>query len=94
MKTFDYGSAASLVFTGEWAGTSSSRGPIPFQLASNAIRYAIEELEPSSFDFMYLEASGRHYDDVGIRTLYDDTAYPLSRAAIPCKACRATARSR
>ncbi|MFO0993434.1 MAG: hypothetical protein U1E67_16060 [Hyphomicrobiales bacterium] len=94
MKIFDYGSMASLVFTGEWAGTSPWRGPIPFQLASNAIRYAIEELDPSSFDFIYLEASGRHYDDVGIRTLYNDTAYPLSRTKIPCKSRRAPARSR
>jgi len=91
MRIFDYGSAASLVFTGE---SAPSRGPIPFQLASNAIRYAIEELDPSSFDFMYLEASGRHYDDVGIRTLYDDTAYPLGRTAISCKPRRATARPR
>lgn len=93
MKTFDYGLAASLVFTGECLGTRMSRQPIPFQLASNAIRYAIEELDPSSFEFMYLEAGGRHYDDVGIRTLYEDTAYPLGRTAIPYKSRRATARS-
>jgi len=80
LTTFDYGVEGALVFTAEAFHSRPANPTMPFQLASHAIRYAVEELPSRGFDFIYLEAKGRHYDETRIRELYDAMPYPLKRS--------------
>ena len=79
-KIFDYDGESTLVFTAEAFPFRPANPAVPFQLASHAIRYAVEELPSRSFDFIYLEAKGKHYDESRIRELYDAMPYPLMRS--------------
>jgi hypothetical protein len=84
-SVFDYGVESSLVFTAEAFHSCPPNAPVPFQLASHAIRYAVEARSPVSFDFIYLEVKGKHYDETRIRELYDAASYPLKRYPSPTR---------
>jgi hypothetical protein len=77
---FDYGVESTLVFTTEALHSRPRNPPVPFQIASHAIRYAVEALSPGTFDFVYLQVNGKHYDEARIRELYDARSYPLHRS--------------
>jgi hypothetical protein len=82
---FDYDVESSLVFTAEAFHSRPPNPPVPFQLASHAIRYAVEAQSPEGFDFIYLEVNGKHYDETRIRELYDASTYPLMRYPSPTR---------
>jgi|EndMetStandDraft_7_1072992.scaffolds.fasta_scaffold630688_1 hypothetical protein len=84
-SAFDYGLESSLVFTAEAFHSPPPNPPVPFQLASHAIRYAVEAQSPAGFDFIYLEVNGKHYDEARIRELYDAASYPLKRYPSPTR---------
>jgi hypothetical protein len=50
-----------------------------FSKASDAIRFAVEELTPKLLDGCSLEVDESHYFGREIRPLYDDSAFPLRR---------------
>lgn len=77
---FDYGLESALVFRSESICTKRPLFPVPFQRASDAIRFVIEKLRSDSFEFVYLGANGKHYNDAQIRDLYDAASYPLKRS--------------
>ena len=58
-------------------------GYMRFDKASEAIRYAIEELSQEHLTGAHLEVEDERYDCHGIRRLYDDAGYPLVRRAAP-----------
>src|SRR5262245_66251264 len=78
---FDYGSEAEL-FPGRHP--RSRRPPIGykrFARASDAIRFAVEDLPPELLVGAYLEVDEQRFDGEGIKRLYDDPGYPLVRRA-------------
>jgi hypothetical protein len=81
-QRFDYDSEAELFPTRSRKSRRPSFGYKRFARASDAIRFAIEEL-PSEFLLgAYLEVDERRYDSEGIRRLYDSEDYPLTRRAV------------
>ena len=53
-----------------------------FARAADAIRFAIEELQPELLPAAQLKVAQERFDGDGIRRLYEDAAYPLKRAAV------------
>lgn len=75
--SIDYAAPAEL-FPGKRAGISSVRYK-RFPSASEAIRYAIEDMHRDLLNGATLEIKGRRYPGAQIRALYDAPAYPLQR---------------
>lgn len=79
MSPFNYGSEAELFPT---RSRLSRRQPVTykrFDTAAEAIRYAIEELDPDLLVGAYLEVDEERFDAQGIRKLYASDDFPLSR---------------
>jgi Arc/MetJ-type ribon-helix-helix transcriptional regulator len=89
MQAFDYGTAAVLcprVPEAELFLTKRRRMRQPvgygrFARAADAIRFAIEELQPELLSTAQLEVSGERFDGQAIRQLYERAEYPLARRA-------------
>ena len=79
MTAFDYTAPAEL-FPARGRGMGKNAVSYKrFDSAADAIRFAIEELEPSLLAGAVLEVEEERFDGAGIRNLYTSTAYPLQR---------------
>ena len=90
MAAFDYNTVAKLFPTRSKADLLPAksrryrRHPVGygrFARASDAIRFAIEELPPKLLLDTRLEVDGERFDLDGIRRLYESGEYPLARRA-------------
>jgi Arc/MetJ-type ribon-helix-helix transcriptional regulator len=52
-----------------------------FARAADAIRFAIEELQPELLPAAQLKVAQERFDGDGIRRLYESAEYPLARRA-------------
>jgi len=79
-ELFDYATEAELFSRSGWR--KSSRPPLGykrFARASEAIRFAIEELPPQLLVSTILEVAEKRYQSKEIRFLYESQDYPLAR---------------
>ena len=78
-ELFDYSAAAELFSARR---TNSQRRPVGykrFARASEAIRFAIEELPPQLLVSTILAVAEKRYQSREIRSLYESEDYPLAR---------------
>jgi len=79
-ELFDYATEAELFSRNGWR--KSRRPPLGykrFARASDAIRFAIEELPPQLLVSTILEVAEKRYQSKEIRFLYESEDYPLAR---------------
>ena len=77
--TFDYRARADLFVA---RSGISRRKPLeyrPFERASEAIRYAMEELSAERLGGICMETEEKRFDGEGIRKLYESESYPRTR---------------
>ncbi|MGE0024505.1 MAG: hypothetical protein AB7S70_12850 [Hyphomicrobium sp.] len=80
MTPFDYTVPAELFPA---RGKGMGRGFVGykrFDTAADAIRFAIEDLDPVLLSGAILEVDEERFDGVAIRNLYASSRYPLQRA--------------
>ena len=80
MTTFDYDALAELYPARSWKGGAGRVTYKRFEAASEAVRFAIEELPAECLLGTYLEVEEERFDSGGIRRLYESSEYPLARA--------------
>ena len=88
MSGFNYGAEAELFPT---RGRKSKRvafGYRRFARASEAIRFAVEQLPSDALAGAYLEVHEKRFDRHGILRLYESDAYPLPGAPRVLEATR------
>lgn len=79
MTTFDYTALAELYPARSWKRSAGRVTYKRFEVAAEAVRFAIEEL-PSEFLLgTYLEVEEERFDGRQIRSLYEGKDYPLPR---------------
>ena len=81
MTAFDYNALAELYPARSWKGGAGRVTYKRFEAASEAVRFAIEELPPQALLGTYLEVDEERFDSRQIRRLYDSADYPLQRSA-------------
>ena len=79
MADFDYHTEAELFASRVRKARRQPLGYRRFAQAADAIRFAIEELPPEFLLGAYLQVDEERYDSQGIRRLYEDAQYPLTR---------------
>jgi hypothetical protein len=82
MVRFDYDAEAELFSGRNRKSTRQLMGYRRFAHAADAIRFAIEDLQPEFFLGTYLEIDEERYDGQEIRRLYESMDYPLIRGAM------------
>ncbi len=78
---FDFSAEAELFPTRGYKTRRASFGYRRFSRASEAVRFAIEQLPYEALAGAYLEVSERRFDRNGIQQLYNSDGYPLPRKA-------------
>jgi hypothetical protein len=78
-EVFDYEAEAELFSVRNGKSRSQSSGYKRFDRAAEAVRFAIEDLPPEQLLRAHLQVDESRVDGVGIRRLYDATAFPLAR---------------
>lgn len=81
MGAFDYGMEAGLFSCKDPKLRRNTLGYKRFSRAADAIRFAIEDISSSMLRSCSLEVGDTVYRGAEIRSLYDDSDYPLSRRA-------------
>jgi hypothetical protein len=79
MFEFDYCAAAELFPTRRRLSGRQSFGYKRFAHASQAIRFAIEDMPPESLVGAFLEVDEQRYGSEDIRRLNQSSEYPLAR---------------
>jgi hypothetical protein len=79
MTEFDYGAAAELFPSRRWRSGGRSFRYKRFAQASQAIRFAIEDLPAEYLVGAFLEVNELRYGSDDIRRLYQSAEYPLTR---------------
>lgn len=79
---FDFNIEAELFPTRGRKSKRAAFGYRRFARASEAVRFAIEQLPSDALAGAYLEVQERRFDRNGIRQLYDSEAYPLPRRKV------------
>jgi hypothetical protein len=80
MASFDYSAEAELFPPKSRKFNKGPLGYRRFTSAAEAVRFAIEELNPDLLRGASLEVQEERFDRNGIRRLYESDAYPLVRA--------------
>jgi hypothetical protein len=80
MTTFDYNALAELYPARSWKGNAGRISYKRFEIAAEAVRFAIEELPSQALLGTYLEVDEERFDSHQIRRLYDSKDYPLPRS--------------
>ena len=79
MTSFDYTALAELYPARSWKHNTGRVTYKRFDVAAEAVRFAIEELPPESLLGTYLEVEEERFDGRQIRRLYESKDYPLPR---------------
>jgi hypothetical protein len=79
MDATDYSLEASLYYSKSPNSRQKALTFRRFEKASEAIRFAVEELTPKILASCTLEVNESHYFGREIRPLYDDGAFPLRK---------------
>jgi hypothetical protein len=79
MTTFDYNAFAELYPARSWKRGAGHVSYKRFEIAAEALRFAIEELPPQFLLGTYLEVDEARFDGRQIRQLYESENYPLPR---------------
>ncbi|TLG79302.1 hypothetical protein [Methylocystis sp. B8] len=85
MDAKDYRNEAVLFFCKATNSKSKSLIFRRFPHASDAIRYAVEELTPKALASCSLEVAEQHFFGSEIRPLYDSSDYPLRRRSMKAR---------
>jgi len=80
MSDFDYTALAELYPARSWKGGAGRVTYKRFEVAAEAVRFAIEELPPQYLLGTYLEVEEKRFDGRQIRQLYESENYPLPRS--------------
>jgi hypothetical protein len=81
--TFDYMALAELYPTRSYKRRAGSIKYKRFQVAAEAVRFAMEELPPECLLGTYLEVEEQRFNGQQIRLLYESRDYPLPRSKLP-----------
>ena len=80
MTAFNYNSLAELYPARSWKGNAGRITYKRFEMAAEAVRFAIEQLPAQALLGTYLEVDEERFDSRQIRRLYDSKDYPLPRS--------------